>query len=59
MYIAGESVVEVIEMTKCAVCDAQVREDVPAADSDHDGETYYFESAKCKEIFDEDPGQYA
>jgi YHS domain-containing protein len=45
-------------MTECAVCGAQVREDVPTADSDHDGESYYFESAKCKELFDEDPSQY-
>jgi YHS domain-containing protein len=47
-----------ITMAECAVCGAQVREDVPTADSDHDGETYYFESAKCKELFDEDPSQY-
>jgi YHS domain-containing protein len=45
-------------MAECPVCGSQVRDDVPAADSEHDGETYYFESAKCKEMFEGDPSEY-
>jgi YHS domain-containing protein len=53
-----ERVVEEHDMPECAVCGSQVSDDVPTADVEHDGETYYFESAKCKELFDEDPSQY-
>jgi YHS domain-containing protein len=49
---------EELTMAECPVCSSQVRDDVPTADSEHDGETYYFESAKCKELFDADPSEY-
>lgn len=35
-----------------------VDDDVPAVDVKHDGETYYFESAKCKELFEGNPDEY-
>lgn len=40
------------------MCGSYVDEDVPAADTEYDGEEYVFESAKCKEQFEEDPGEY-
>ena len=43
---------------ECPVCGERVDETVPPADVDHDGETYYFESAKCKERFKENPSKY-
>ncbi len=45
-------------MAECAVCGSHVRDDVPNADTEHDGETYFFESAKCKEMFENDPDEY-
>ena len=45
-------------MVECAVCGAQVREDIPTGQTEHDGETYYFEAAKCKELFEETPSEY-
>lgn len=45
-------------MPICAVCGSHVSEDVPTADVELDGNTYYFESAKCKELFEESPGDY-
>lgn len=47
-----------ITMAECAVCGSHVRDDVPNADTEHDGETYFFESAKCKEMFENDPDEY-
>lgn len=46
-------------MTHCPVCDSYVDDNVPTASLEQGGETYYFESAKCKERFEEDPSQYA
>jgi YHS domain-containing protein len=50
---------EEINMAECAVCGSHVSDDVPTADVEHDGSTYYFESAKCKEMFEEDPSDYS
>ena len=46
-------------MPECPVCGSMVRDDVPSVDVEHDGETYYFESTKCKERFVENPNEYA
>ena len=45
-------------MTECQVCGSMVDNDVPAVDVEYEGDTYYFESAKCKELFQEDPDEY-
>lgn len=44
--------------SECAVCGSYVDEDVPTADAEYDGERYVFESAKCKEKFENDPDDY-
>jgi YHS domain-containing protein len=44
--------------SECPVCGSYVDEDVPTADTEYDGDRYTFESAKCKEKFDKDPGEY-
>jgi YHS domain-containing protein len=41
------------------VCGMQVDEQTAAGRSEHEGRTYYFCSAGCKEKFDQDPGRYA
>ena len=41
------------------VCGMQVEEGSAAGRSEHQGQTYYFCSAGCKEKFDEDPQRYA
>jgi YHS domain-containing protein len=44
--------------SECPVCGSYVDEDVPTADTEYDGDQYTFESAKCKEKFEEDPSEY-
>ena len=41
------------------VCGMQVEEGRAAGTSEHEGQTYYFCSAGCKEKFAEDPRRYA
>ena len=41
------------------VCGMQVDERTAAGQSQHEGRTYYFCSAGCKEKFDQDPERYA
>lgn len=41
------------------VCGMQVDERTAAGRSEHEGQTYYFCSAGCKEKFDQDPARYA
>ena len=41
------------------VCGMQVDEGSAAGSSEHEGRTYYFCSAGCKEKFDGDPQRYA
>ena len=43
---------------ECPVCGSDVDEDVPTADTEYEGGTYVFESAKCKEQFEENPDEY-
>ena len=45
--------------TDCPVCGSHIDDTVPTADTEYEGEQYYFESAKCKEMFEENPGEYA
>lgn len=45
-------------MIECAICGSHVRDDVPTANVEHEGETYYFESTKCREMFENDPNNY-
>lgn len=45
--------------TQCPVCDSYIDETVPTADTEYEGQQYYFESAKCKELFEANPGEYA
>jgi YHS domain-containing protein len=40
------------------VCKMLVYEEKAAATSDHNGQTYYFCSPRCKKDFDKDPGGY-
>jgi Cu+-exporting ATPase len=45
-------------MPKEPVCGMQVNEQQAAGKSEHQGETYYFCSASCKQRFDQDPQRY-
>jgi YHS domain-containing protein len=45
-------------MAKDPVCGMQVNEQQAAGTSEHQGETYYFCSAGCKQRFDQDPERY-
>ncbi|MEF8788292.1 MAG: heavy metal translocating P-type ATPase, partial [Planctomycetota bacterium] len=45
-------------MPKDPVCDMDVEPDEAAAQSEYEGQTYYFCSAGCREAFDEDPESY-
>jgi YHS domain-containing protein len=47
------------DMSRCAVCGTDVHRDDAPERTDHDGETYYFDSTACKEEFEDDPEQYA
>ena len=46
-------------MSRCVVCGTDVHRDNAPEQTDHDGETYYFDSTACKEEFEDDPEQYA
>ena len=46
-------------MSRCVVCGTDVhRGDAPER-TNHDGETYYFDSIECKEEFESNPEGYA
>jgi YHS domain-containing protein len=45
-------------MAKDPVCGMQVDEQQAAGKSEHQGGTYYFCSAGCKQRFDQDPQRY-
>lgn len=42
----------------CPVCGSRINATVPTAGTEYDGEEYHFESAKCKEFFEENPDDY-
>ena len=46
-------------MAKDPVCGMQVDEHQAAGTSEHQGETYYFCSARCKQQFDQHPERYS
>jgi YHS domain-containing protein len=46
-------------MVKDPVCGMQVDPQKAAAQSVHNGQTYYFCSMICKGVFDRDPEKYA
>lgn len=49
-------------MARDPVCDESVDERKAKSKgliSEYEGQTHYFCSADCKELFDQDPGQYA
>ncbi len=48
-----------IEMAKDPICGMDVNPDTAYGSSEHDGEVFYFCSARCKETFDADPHRYA
>jgi len=45
-------------MQKDPVCGMQIDPKTAAGQSSHQGQTYYFCSAGCKQKFDSNPGQY-
>ncbi len=45
-------------MAKDPVCAMQVDERTAAGSGTYQGQTYYFCSQSCKDLFDEDPGKY-
>ena len=46
-------------IAKDPVCGMDIGTASAAGQTDHEGQTYYFCGAKCKEKFDADPAQYA
>lgn len=46
------------ETLKDPVCGMEVTYETAQARSEYDGQTYYFDSLECKEIFDKDPEKY-
>ncbi len=46
-------------MAKDPVCGMQVDEKKAAGKSEYQGQTYYFCSPGCKQMFDQNPAQYA
>lgn len=42
----------------CPVCGSRINKHVPTAGTERDGTEYHFESAKCKELFEENPDEY-
>ena len=46
------------DMVKDPVCGMDVDPPKAAAQSQHNGETYYFCSQGCKQKFDQNPGQF-
>jgi YHS domain-containing protein len=57
-YITWPGVGQSAMAAECPVCGTYVDEAVPTADTEYDGDEYVFESAKCKELFKETPGEY-
>src|SRR5688572_30627318 len=45
-------------MAKDPVCGMEIDEAKAAGKSEHDGQTFYFCSAGCKQKFDQDPHRY-
>lgn len=45
-------------MAKDPVCSMQVDEKTAAAKTEYKGKTYYFCSADCKSVFDQNPEAY-
>ncbi|MCX6024213.1 MAG: YHS domain-containing protein [Chloroflexi bacterium] len=45
-------------MVKDPVCGMEINEAQAAGKSEHDGRTFYFCSAGCKQKFDQNPHQY-
>lgn len=41
------------------VCLTQLDEDEAVDKTEYNGQTYYFHSDRCKEVFDQDPAEYA
>lgn len=46
------------ELVKDPVCGMEVDPESAAAQSEHEGATYYFCAEACKTQFDADPGRY-
>jgi len=46
------------ETLKDPVCGMEVTYETAQARSEYDGQTYYFDSLKCKEDFDKNPEKY-
>ena len=44
---------------QCTVCGADIHKEDEPEQAEHEGETYYFDSAECQERFEENPGEYA
>ncbi|WP_458205764.1 YHS domain-containing protein [Haladaptatus sp. NG-SE-30] len=40
------------------MCDSRTNTIVPTAGTEYNGEEYHFESAKCKDLFEESPAEY-
>lgn len=47
------------EVARDPICGMEVSPETAFGSSEHDGETFYFCSANCKETFDADPHKYA
>lgn len=45
-------------MAKDPVCEMEVDPDEAAAETEYEGETYYFCAPGCKQKFEEDPEKY-
>lgn len=58
IFIRSQREVLAPGMANCATCGSYVRDDVPTANVNHDGEMYYFESTKCREMFENEPDKY-
>ena len=46
------------ETLKDPVCGMEVTYETAQARSEYNGQTYYFDSLECKEIFDREPEKY-
>lgn len=45
-------------MAQCPVCDMDVDENDPPAETEYEGTTYQFCGEGCRESFEDDPEQY-
>ena len=50
--------VSVMAEKKDPVCGMQIEEEDAAAQTEYDGQTYYFCSSECQRKFDENPQQF-